>query len=83
MPMKQEVLNSVGKVISLVEKNIDETQGKGKIIIVGVGNSSGVGDSGKEAEKAKNNIKKVLAILKKRGDLEEKQKGGISGWFGI
>jgi hypothetical protein len=83
MPMKQEVLNSVGKVISLVEKNIDETQGKGKIIIVGVGNSSGVGDSGKEAEKAKNNIKKVLAILKKRGDLEGKQKGGISGWFGI
>jgi hypothetical protein len=24
-----------------------------------------------------------LAILKRRGDLEEKQKGGISDWFGI
>src|SRR3989344_789298 len=76
MPMKQEVMSSINNVINLIEKNIKETPGKGSIIIVGVGNSTGIGDNKKAAELAKTKIKKTLEFLKKRGDLEDEKKSG-------
>ncbi|RLI98163.1 MAG: DUF1512 domain-containing protein [Candidatus Aenigmatarchaeota archaeon] len=59
-PIKKEILASIPRVISLVEKNIGETKEKGRIIVVGVGNTSGVGNSKKEAEKAEKLAKRVL-----------------------
>ena len=82
MPMKQEVMSSINSVINLIEKNIKETPEKGSIIIVGVGNSTGIGDNKKAAELAKTKIKKTLEFLKKRGDLEDEKKSGkFNKWF--
>ena len=53
-----------------MNETIDRTKEKGKIIIVGVGNTSGVGNNKKDAEKAKEiidkNIKKMKARAKKK-----------------
>jgi len=59
-PIKKEILASIPRVISLVEKNIVETKEKGRIVVVGVGNTSGVGNSKKEAEEAEKLAKRVL-----------------------
>ncbi len=88
MPMKLEVLNSLEKALKYVNKSIERTKTKGLIVIVGVGNSSGVGNDKKAALEAENNIRRIYAMLKKRGDLEEmdKQKGSsysIFGRFGL
>jgi hypothetical protein len=74
MPMKREILDSIPKVIKLVEKDI--ASAKGNILLIGVGNTCGVGNNKKDAEKAEELIKKVLAIVKKRNEEEEKKK-----WF--
>jgi len=63
-PMKKDILLSVGRAIKSVEESLART--KGKIIVVGVGNSTGVGNNKKEAEKAEKLIKKVLVIQKAR-----------------
>ncbi len=72
MPMKLEVLNSIPKVTKLVEDNIARTREKGKIIVVGVGNTSGVGNNKKAAEEAEKHIEKIVALMKKR-ELHEKK----------
>lgn len=74
MPMKREILDSIPKVIKIVEKDI--ASAKGNILLIGVGNTCGVGNNKKDAEKAEELIKKVLAIVKKRNEEEEKKK-----WF--
>ena len=69
-PMKKAILNSVPMVTRALDAAIDRTKEKGKIIIVGVGNTSGVGNSKKDVEKAKEvikkNIKRMKALAKKR-----------------
>ncbi|MFH7882599.1 MAG: DUF1512 family protein, partial [Candidatus Aenigmatarchaeota archaeon] len=59
-PIRKEILISVPKVLEAIERNVEETKGKGKILIVGVGNTAGVGNSKKEAEEAEKLAKKVL-----------------------
>jgi len=69
-PMKKEILNSVPLVTQALDAAIDRTKEKGKIIVVGVGNTSGVGNNKKDVEKAKElikkSIKKMKALAKKR-----------------
>lgn len=65
-PMKLEILSNIPEVLKRVEDDIEKTKEKGKIIIVGVGNSSGVGNGGKEAEKSEKNIKEIMNALKRR-----------------
>ncbi len=72
-PMKLEILSSVNKVLKLVEKSIAETKDKGKILIVGVGNSCGIGNSKKEAIEAERKIKQIQRILKLRKEKEKKK----------
>jgi len=74
-PMRGEILGAVDKVVKTVEDNIADT--KGKIIVVGVGNTTGIGNSKKEAEESEKQIKKVL----KRIEAEEKEKGKGWGWL--
>jgi hypothetical protein len=71
MPMKREILNATDKVCELVKENIARTKGDGVIIVVGVGNSCGVGNDERAAEEAVAKIKKVLKVIKRR---EEKKK---------
>jgi hypothetical protein len=75
--MKNEILLSVGKVTKLVEDNISKT--KGKIILVGVGNSAGVGNNEKDAKEAEQLVKRTLAMLKGR---KEEKKKKLSWLFG-
>ncbi|MEM5782123.1 MAG: hypothetical protein QXD43_02915 [Candidatus Aenigmatarchaeota archaeon] len=65
----KDIFISVPKVLEAIERNVEETKGKGKILIVGVGNTAGVGNSKKEAEEAEKLAKKVLVKEK----LEEKK----------
>ncbi|MBI5871896.1 DUF1512 family protein [archaeon] len=73
MPMKPEVLNSVSKVTKLVEDNIARTRERGNIIVVGVGNSSGIGNNKKAVKEAEKQIKKVISLMKEREKLEKKE----------
>jgi hypothetical protein len=65
-PIKQEVLRSVPMAIKAVEERVRVTEGPGVVVIVGVGNSSGVGNSKAEAVKAEVSARRVLAIMKTR-----------------
>jgi len=65
-PMKEEILSTSSKVLKLVEDNIEKTKEKGKIIVVGVGNSSGIGNNKKDAEETEKRAKRILQFLKER-----------------
>ncbi len=71
IPMKKPIFNSVSKVMRVLDETIERTGEKGKIIIVGVGNTSGVGNNKKEIEEAKKIIKKNI---KKMARLKRKKK---------
>jgi len=73
MPMKTEVLNAVPKVVKSVEDNIAHTREKGSVVVVGVGNTSGIGNSKKDMEKIIGLIKKNARVLK-LWEEEEKKK---------
>lgn len=70
-PMKKDILLSVNRVIGSIEDNIART--KGKIIVVGVGNSTGIGNNKKEAEETERLIKRVLAMLRARKKRKRKR----------
>jgi hypothetical protein len=69
MPMRKSVLAAVPKAIDLVDDTISRTKEEGTIIIVGVGNTSGVGNNEKslaESEKTiKKNIRRIQLKAKK------------------
>jgi len=84
MPMREEVLKTTGKIVRMIEENIKDTREKGKIIIVGVGNSSGIGNDFEQIKKAEVLIKKNAKILKQREDEEKKrEKKSIMDWIGF
>lgn len=69
-PMKKDILNSTSRVMKAMDDAIERTEERGIIVIVGVGNTSGVGNNKKELKKAeeiiKKNIKKMKALKKKK-----------------
>lgn len=82
MPMRKEVLNSIPKVLDIVEENISGTKQKGDIIIVGVGNTCGVGNDEKAVKEAEEQIKKIIKLVKEREEREKKQKKrSFFDWF--
>ncbi|MEM5766157.1 MAG: DUF1512 family protein [Candidatus Aenigmatarchaeota archaeon] len=74
-PIPEAVLKAIPIAVETVEKTIEKS--KGRILVVGVGNTCGVGNDAKAAEKAEAEAKKVLKIFKRR---EEKKKG-FWDWF--
>ncbi|MBI4009662.1 MAG: DUF1512 family protein [Candidatus Aenigmarchaeota archaeon] len=80
MPMKIEVLNAIPKVVKSVEDNISRTKEKGSIVIVGVGNTGGIGNSRKDADRVVDLIKKNSKILKTWEDEEKKRE---KKWFDL
>jgi hypothetical protein len=76
LPMQKEVYDSVPKVHGLVARAVKRTKKNEKIIVIGVGNSSGIGNHKKEIKE----LGKLVAKLDKKRKAEEaKQKKG--GWF--
>jgi hypothetical protein len=81
MPIKKEVINAIPRVVELVEQNISETHGN--VLVIGVGNTAGVGNNKKAALEAEARAKKVLEILKNRKDDEKEKKHDWLSWLGI
>jgi len=67
MPMKKEIINSVSNAIGVVRQNINRANKNETILIMGVGNTCGVGNNPKAALEAE---KRARTALKK----EEKPK---------
>jgi len=81
-PMKKEILSAEKKVVNAIEEILKRS--KGKIMIVGVGNTCGIGNSKKEVEDAKKKIEKIIKIVKRRKRIEkEKRKWSLSRLFEI
>jgi hypothetical protein len=73
MPMKLEVLNAIPHAVKLVEENVARTPGTGKIVIIGVGNTAGVGNDKASTKKAEEQIRKVAKMMKEREEREKKE----------
>lgn len=79
MNMPIDVMKAVPKAVYLVEQNIKNTKQKGTIIVLGVGNTSGVGNDKKSAEQAEKKVKEIAQVMKKREEQEKPRRG----WFGL
>jgi coenzyme F420-reducing hydrogenase gamma subunit len=73
MPMKRAVFNSIYKVTKSVEDSIERTKEKGSIIVIGVGNCSGIGNDKRAAQLAEDQIKKIETMMKNREKEERKE----------
>ncbi len=85
-PIRAEVLASIPRVLSAVGERIKATRGSGAVILVGVGNSSGVGNNKREAQQAEKQARKVIKIMKKREEkikeMEKKKRWKNLFWGG-
>jgi len=77
-PMPLEVFNSVEPTVKRIEENIAAS--KGPIVIVGVGNSCGVGNDERSLKEIEPLIKRNAKMMKKREE-EEKKKAEKISWF--
>jgi hypothetical protein len=75
-PMKKEIIDAADDVTKAVEENISNT--KGKVIVIGVGNTTGVGNSRKEADHAEKEIRKIAKAIAAKED----KKGKLSWLLG-
>ena len=71
MPMKKEVMNSVDGAIGVVKSILERTRKSERILIMGVGNTCGVGNNRKSLEESR---KKILKASKTK---EKERKKGI------
>ncbi len=69
MPMRKEIFASLPKTQELVKKAVRRAKKGQKIVIIGVGNSSGIEDNKKTVE----NVKKVVMELDKKYKEKEKK----------
>lgn len=81
MPIKREVMNAIPRVIELVEQDIASTQGN--VLVIGVGNTGGVGNTKKAVIEAEAQANKILQMQKNKKDEEKEKKHDWSSWFGI
>jgi len=70
-PIKSEVLASVPRVLRIVDERIKATKRSGAVLVVGVGNSCGMGNNKREIAESEKLARKILKIVKRR---EEKRK---------
>lgn len=77
MPIKKKVFKALDNARAVVEKNVEATPSK-KILLIGVGNTCGVGNTKKSLTGLDAKLKPVWASQKKE---EEEEKKKQSGWF--
>jgi len=73
MPMKKEIFKSLPKVEETIKMAVNRAKKNEKVMIIGVGNSCGIGDNKKDIA----SLNKIIEKLNKK-EKEEKEK---SGWF--
>ena len=77
-PMPKEVMDSMPKVNEAIKRAVKRAKQKEKVLIIGVGNSCGIGNNKKEVEKVKEII---IKNAKKEKEEEEKDKKKRGSWF--
>ncbi len=70
MPMRKSVVDALPAVKDALERSLKRTKSDSKVVLVGVGNTSGVGNSAKDAKEAMEWVEKYEKRLK----LEKKKK---------
>ncbi len=70
MAMPSSVKNSYNEVLKALDRVVERTRKSDKLLIVGVGNTSGIGNSKKEIERAE----KLIDASSKRADAEKKKR---------
>lgn len=78
-PIKAEVLGAMPTVLKIVEDRVKATKGKGTVLVIGVGNTAGVGNDKSGLEKGQMLARKVMKIVKKR-EAEEKELEKKNKW---
>ncbi|MCD6368033.1 MAG: DUF1512 family protein [Candidatus Aenigmarchaeota archaeon] len=79
-PMKEEILKSLPRVKEKLMEFIKKGDKNEKILVIGFGNTSGIGNSKKGLEKTFETIKKKIREMKKEEEAKKKKK---SSFFGI
>jgi hypothetical protein len=79
MPMAAEILGALPLVKKLVEEKVAKS--RDKVIIVGVGNTTGVGNDKKSAVAIEDTIRKNAKIMKQREEEEAKREKKRFGWL--
>ncbi len=74
MPMRKSIKDAVPKVKESINRIIDSTKQKGPVVIIGVGNTSGVGNSKKAAQETVEWVNKREKQLKARRKEKGKKK---------
>src|SRR3989344_1238066 len=75
VPMRKGLYDSIPVVHDYVKKSVNRAKKSGKVIIVGVGNSSGIADSKKAVE----DVKSLVLQFEAKAQKEQKKKKG--GWI--
>jgi len=73
MPMKKSILDAVPKVMKILDETVDRTKDKGAVVVIGVGNTSGVGNDGKNIKRTGEEIKKIAEKIEKREKSKKKK----------
>ena len=72
MPMRMSMIKSQADVLDSIKRSIERTKKGDRVIVVGVGNTSGVGNNAGDAEKTRKWVdgyeKKLKAAKKKKAD---------------
>lgn len=75
-PMKKDIFSSVPKVKAAVERSVNRAKKGEKVIIIGVGNSCGIGDTKKTVDEVHAVVEEIDKRYKK--EAEQQKKGS---WF--
>ncbi len=73
-PMRKSIFDALPKVVELIKEFIKETKRTDKIVVIGVGNSSGVGNTKHAVNEVREKVLKIEKMINARK--EEKK-----GWF--
>lgn len=73
-PMLPSIISATKDVAKRVEESVKNTKGNSNILIVGVGNCSGIGNNEKDVKEAEKLAKKIQKIVEARKKKEKKSK---------
>jgi hypothetical protein len=74
-PMKKEIFKSLPKIEEAIKRAVSRAKKNEKVMIIGVGNSCGIGDNKKEIA----SLDEIIEKLSKKEEKRKEKKGG--GWF--
>jgi len=73
MAMEKSVLEATPRVLKILDETIKRTHEKGTIVVIGVGNTSGVGNNKKATKRNEEEIRKVIKKMANRKKKKKKR----------